>query len=242
MEKLGGLDYNNFIELLDYLESLSEYETEEETGVFVEEKIHSFFPNLDAVQEIELSYIISNRDKKLFEVFKQNNPEVEVDPTGQSVPKDRDYWQLTENALNSVYTLAKEDLESTKFIDKSYNKVNTQVYNAKNLNCLANMESMKYDSYLMHRKLFLDSSNIKTGKEFNELERKLTEIGVKPSQFLINVVKYCYKRKDDYSVFLRHLFDRIEVLHSDNELTSESNKSFLDSINTVIAKNNLLYD
>lgn len=242
MEKLGGLDYNNFIELLDYLESLSEYETEEETGVFVEEKIHNFFPNLDAVQEIELSYIISNRDKKLFEVFKQNNPDIELDPTGQSTPKDRDYWQLTENALNSVYTLAKEDLESTKFIDKSYNKVNTQVYNAKNLNCLANMESMKYDSYLMHRKLFLDSSNIKTGKEFNELERKLTEIGVKPSQFLINVVKYCYKRKDDYSVFLRHLFDRIEVLHSDNELTSESNKSFLDSINTVIAKNNLLYD
>jgi hypothetical protein len=91
MEHLQNLEYDNFIELLNYLESLSESEITEEIEVFVEEKIQNFFPHLDAVQQLELSYIVKNRDEKAFDLFKESYPELEIDPTGQSTPAEKQY-------------------------------------------------------------------------------------------------------------------------------------------------------
>jgi hypothetical protein len=241
MEKLQNLEYNNLIELLNYLESLSESDIPEETEVFVEEKIQNFFPHLNAVQQLELSYIVKNRDEKAFELFRESYPDLEIDPTGQSIPDEKQYWQLTENSLNSIYDLAIQDLEANRFMDRSYNKVNTQVYNARTLACLKNMEAMKYDNYVLHRKLFLDNSTL-TNKQMKVVEDGLKELGLKPAAFLINVIKYCHKRKEDYSIFLDHLFKRIEVLIADKELTSDSNKEFLSNINSIIDKNNKLYE
>jgi hypothetical protein len=119
--------------------------------------------------------------------------------------------------------------------------VNTQVYNAKTLACLKNMNAMKYDNYIFHRKLFLDSS-IMTNKKIKVVEGSLKELGLQPAAFLINVIKYCYKRKEDYSIFLDHLFKRIEILSVDKELSSESNREFLSNINSIIDKNNKLYE
>jgi hypothetical protein len=241
MEKLQNLEYDNFIDLLNYLESLSESDIPEEIEVFVEEKIQKFFPHLNAVQQLELSYIVKNRDRKTFELFKESYPELDIDPTGQSTPDEKQYWQLTENSLNSVYDLAVQDLETNRFIDRSYNKVNTQVYNAKTLACLKNMETMKYDNYIFHRKLFLDSSAT-TNKKMKVVEESLRKLGLQPAAFLINVIKYCHKRKEDYSIFLDHLFKRIEILSADKKLSSEGNREFLSNINSIIDKNNKLYE
>ena len=242
MEKLQNLEYNNFIELLGYLESLSKSDIPEEKEIFVEEKIQSFFPELDAIQELELSYIVKQRDEKAFNLFKESYPDLLIDPTGQSTPESKDYWELTEKSLESIYEFALRDLESSAFNDKSYNKVNTQVYNARNLSCLINMEPTKYDAYAMYRKLFFDSSQDFSRQEYKEAEIQLKELNLNYSAFLITVLKYAFKRKEDISVFMDHLFRRIEVLHSDKDLKSSINKVFLSNINSIIDKNNKLYE
>jgi len=242
MDLLKNLEYDNFIELLDYLEGLSESKIPEDIEVFLGERILNFFPDLNAVQEVELNYILMHREKSLFDAFKLEHPMLAIDSSGKSTPNKKQYWELSENALNSVYSLALQEVEKTDVKDTSYNKVNTQVYNAKNLSCLKHMPHQKYESYIYYRKLLLNKYHKHTAKEFNELEKKLKELKLEPSKFLINVVKYCYKETNDYSVFLDHLFKRVENLHADTDLTSESNKKFLANINLVIDKNNSLYE
>jgi hypothetical protein len=241
MEKLQNLEYNNFIELLDYLESLCDSDIPEERELFVEEKIQNFFPELDAVQELELSYIVKTRNKEAFELFKGGYPDIMIDTTGRSTPESKDYWQLVENSLESIYNFAIQELESAKFIDKSFNKVNTQVYNAKTLSCLKNMEALKKDNYLLHRKLFIDSNRKVSAKEFKRAEDELKSIGLDASAFLISVVRYAHKTKDVF-IFLDHLFKRINILASDVNLKSKASREFLSNIKLVIDKNNKLYE
>jgi hypothetical protein len=74
------------------------------------------------------------------------------------------------------------------------------------------------------------------------VEESLRKLGLQPAAFLINVIKYCHKRKEDYSIFLDHLFKRIEILSADKKLFSEGNREFLSNINSIIDKNNKLYE
>jgi len=250
MNYLKDLNFEDLVELLEYLENISGKETPEERISFVEERIGNFFPNLSALQELEFSFIINNRDRQSFETFRASYPDLEIDTEGRSTPKEKAYWQIREKALESIYTFALEDLQNNSFIDKSKNKINTQVYNAKNLSILKNMEETRSQAYIYiyQRKLFLDrwkGHYIINQKRFNEIEKILATVidGNDVPSFLMKVVLYCKnKNEKDFSVFLEHMFERIEILGLDGSLSSESNKQFLENIKTVIDKNNLLYE
>jgi hypothetical protein len=247
MNFLKDLDFENLVELLEYLENISNKETKEERLNFVEERIGNFFPNLSAIQEIELSYIINNRDRDSFELFKASYPNLGIDVEGRSVPKDKNYWEIRETSLESVYQFALEELSKYE-VDKSKYRINSQVYNAKTLDELKNMSPHRPDLYIYQRKLFLDrwrGINLTDPREFNRVEKLLIDIlGEKTNAFLIDVVEYCKSKNDarQFLTFLEHLFERIEILSLDKELTSETNRLFLENINTIINKNNKLYE
>jgi hypothetical protein len=83
MEKLKNLEYNDFIELVDYLNSLSD-------GAAIA-LIGKFFPNLTAVQELELNQVMESRDEDDYNLFKNEYPEMEIDPKGKSEPIKKNY-------------------------------------------------------------------------------------------------------------------------------------------------------
>jgi hypothetical protein len=230
MEKLRDLSYENFLELLEYLDSITE-------NVAIA-AIGNFFPTLTALQELEIGYIVDSRDRDAFERFKEEYPDLDIDPEGKSEPEEKKYWQVTEKALNHTYDLAFNYLKNNNFKDDTNNKGNTQIYNAKTLAALKNMEYQDYLLYSFKRKLFIDKYPYISYKEFNRIEAVLRLTGIDPNKFMIYVVVYCKDKKyENFNLFLEHLFKRIEILEVDKDLISQSNKEFIEAINTVINKN-----
>jgi hypothetical protein len=230
MELLRDLNYEDFSELITYLESITD------NAAMI--AIGSFFPKLSALQEIELGYIVDSKDRDAFERFKEEYPDLEIDPEGKSQPEEKRYWEVTEKALNHTYDLAFNYLKNNNFKDDSPDKGNTQIYNAKSLAALKNMEYQDSSIYPFKRKLFLDKNPYLSNKEFNKIESVLKSISVDPNRLMIYVISYCKDKKyHNFNVFLEHLFKRIEILAEDKDMTSQSNKDFLEAINTIINKN-----
>jgi len=230
MELLRDLNYEDFSELITYLESITD------NAAMI--AIGSFFPKLNALQELELGYIVDSKDRDAFERFKEEYPDLEIDPEGKSQPEEKRYWEVTEKALNHTYDLAFNYLKNNNFKDDNPDKGNTQIYNAKSLAALKNMEYQDSSIYPFKRKLFLDKNPYLSNKEFNNIESVLKLIGVDPNKLMIYVISYCKDKKyNNFNIFLEHLFKRIEILAGDKDMTSQSNKDFLEAINTIINKN-----
>lgn len=230
MELLRDLNYEDFSELVTYLESITD------NAAMI--AIGNFFPKLTALQELELGYIVDSKDRDAFERFKQEYPDLEIDPEGTSQPEEKRYWEVTEKALNHTYDLAFNYLKNNNFKDESLDKGNTQIYNAKTLAALKNMEYQDHSLYPFKRKLFLDKNPYLSNKEFNKIESVLKSINLNPSGLMIYVISYCKDKKYQYfNVFLEHLFKRIEILAEDKDMTSQSNRDFLEAINAIISKN-----
>jgi hypothetical protein len=230
MELLRDLNYEDFSELITYLESITD------NAAMI--AIGSFFPKLNALQELELGYIVDSKDRDAFERFKEEYPDLEIDPEGKSQPEEKRYWEVTEKALNHTYDLAFNYLKNNNFKDDSPDKRNTQIYNSKSLAALKNMEYQDSSIYPFKRKLFLDKNPYLSNKEFNKIESVLKSISVDPNRLMIYVISYCKDKKyHNFNVFLEHLFKRIEILAEDKDMTSQSNKDFLEAINTIINKN-----
>lgn len=238
MKQMKDLTYSDFIDLITYLASLSKEETDEETLLFVQDRLSGFFPKLDAVQEMELFHICKTKDQVAFEHFKAQYSDIQIDETGQSIPEPKVYWKLREESLNNIFMFALEDLKKNNFIDKTEGKINTQVFNAKKLSALKNMDKLKDSVYIYKRKLFIDKHNL-SYKMFNKAERDLSKAGVSDvSLFFMNVLEFCKDKKpEEFELFLEHLFERIEILCLDKDLVSESSKQLLEDINSIINKN-----
>lgn len=240
-ERLKNLNYDNFIELIEYLGEVSGKEDLEEKELFVEEKIQNFFPKLNAVQEIELSFIIKNKSQEQFELFRDNYPDLEIDVEGKSKPEDKQYWLIREKTLESVCDLALENLKENSFIDRSINKIDSQVYNAKNLSNLKNMPATEGKNYFLYRKLFLkkyEDDFLINNKNFNKYEKILKDLEIKEyNKFFLTLVNYIKeKKREEFSLFLEHLFERIELLGLDVDLTSSKNIEFKENILSIINK------
>jgi hypothetical protein len=230
MEKLQNLTFEDFIQLVNYLESATEGAAMAAIG--------NFFPELSALQELELGYIVDTKDEASFERFRNEHPDLVIDPSGKTEPSEKNYWEIKEKALNHAYDSAFNSLSQEGFQDRSKSKINTQIYNAKTLAALKNMEYSDPSIYPFKRKLFIDKNQELSNREFNRIEDILKSIGLEPSKFMIYVLNYCKDKKyDSFNFFLDHLFSRIELLSDDKEKVSEYNKSFYDSINEVCNKN-----
>jgi hypothetical protein len=231
MEKhLKELDFENFLELVEYLDSITEESASAAIG--------GFFPNLTAIQELELNHVIDTKDRILFERFKSEYPDIEINPDGTSVPSKKNYWEVTEKAINHVFDMALDSLKKSNFKDDSPSDENTQVYNAKTLSCLKNMEYVNPNLYYPMRKLFFEKFPQISQSSFQDAEANLEKKGLDANGFLSYVIVYCKKKKyENFSFFLDHLFRRIDILALDESNVSNSNSDFLESINNVINKN-----
>jgi hypothetical protein len=232
MAFLRDLYYKEFVDLIDFLEGVSE-------GGAIE-SIGKFFPQMTAVQEMELGYIIDSKNEEAFNRFKSDYPDMEIDAEGKSTPIKKDYWEITEKSLNYTFQMALEELKGSDFRDKSSDKANTQIYNAKTLSCLKNMEKLDPSIYYFKRKLFIEkNASYISDSQFNDVEDILKRLGVKHQSFMNYVVEYCKEKKyKNFRLFIDHLFRRIDILSLDLSLKSASNKEFLESIKSVVDKNN----
>jgi hypothetical protein len=227
---LKELEFENFLELVNYLDSI----TEEAASL----AIGGFFPGLTAVQELELNHIIETKEKDLFEKFKSDYPDIEIDPEGTSTPVQKNYWEVAEKALNHVYDLAFNSLKKSNFKDSSPAKENTQIYNARTLSCLKNMEYVNSSFYYPNRKLFIEKFPQISLLTLEMAESNLKKKEIDAESFMSYVLTYCKKKKyENFATFIDHLLRRIDVLSSDKDMSSHSNIDFLDSINRVINKN-----
>jgi hypothetical protein len=241
MKKLNELTFNNLLELVDYLKILSQKETLEEQINFVEDRLGGFFPNLNANQELELFYIVNNKDEVAFNIFKEQNKDMDVDETGMSQPSQKNYWEIKEKALESIYSAALEKLEKRDFKDSSKHRIHTQVYWAKNLNCFKNIKIENISplvSYSYRKKVFLNKFlNDPILNEFtiNKIEKHLTSFNIDYKKFFELFFKFVEnKKRDNFILFTEHLFKRIELMSSDKDLISVNNKQFKDNLENVI--------
>jgi hypothetical protein len=239
MKNIRELEFKSLVDLLDYLVQLSASDIEEEKQTFIEERIWGFFPNLSFLQQLEFNAIIKDRDEKAFDQFKLNHPEVEVDETGRSTPTDKNFWEVKEKALDKLYQNAVEQI-SSEGRDTSNNRINTQVINAKTLSNLESVSPSLPGVYFYMRILF--ANKFKTAlinyDSITSVEEKMKSLKLDPVPLMSRVMSYCEKKEyDEFSIFIEHLFRRIDLLNSDTKLESISNKEFLDVLCKITTGN-----
>jgi hypothetical protein len=236
---LENLKYSEFKDLLFHLKKLSSAEDDISKQVEVEAKLNYFFPELSALEEMELNHVASaifredTTSEDLFNIFKENHPKLKIDTLGLSHPFKKNYWEIELKSLDSVYELAQNYLQKNNYRDETHGKINSQVVNAKDLNNLNNIKlnpSMIYD---FDKTLFLKKFNNEyiNNQNFNKYE-KLVYKYTKNNIFMHKLIEYI-TRKDkpvSYGTFINHVFSRLDILDKDVKLTNEENKSYLKKI------------
>ncbi len=240
MNTIKDLEYSNFIELVEYLKSISGEENEDGKMGFVLNRMGNFFPELTSLQELELGYVLDNLDKEKYERFRDNNPDIRVDETGKSSPSKKDYWMIKEKALNHLFDMAQNNLKSKDFKDNHPDRLDTQVHNAKTLSPLKNMQKQDSIAYAFKRALFFKKFSFMPAEDFVKYEKHMEELGVEDYTVFLNYfLSYCYNKKyKNFSIFFEHVLKRIEILYSDKDLKSQFNKDFLEAIKSIVNKNN----
>jgi len=236
MKKLEELQYEELVSLVEYLRSISTSE-EEMKNQDVLINIERFFPTLTAVQELEFNKIITDillkeeTAEKDFNDFKELNPNVEIDPDGKSIPTKKNYWEINIASLDNIYLMALNILKENNFKDPNKFKYNTQVYNAKNLTPFINRGKIT-SNYIFNRQLYLkkNENQLINQKALRRYESLLKE-KVGSVDLLNSLLDYIKDKKyEEYSLFVNHLFERIELLCKDVNLEHPSNKEFYEKI------------
>jgi hypothetical protein len=232
MVKLRDVGFSEFLELVDYLESISEGGTQALIG--------RFFPFMSATEELELNYIIDTRDQGKFNAFRDAHPEMDVDPEGKTDPSPKDYWEVQLKSIEAVHEMASSYLDKRKGIEDISNKPNTQIVSAKSLKPLLSMPHQDPAFYVPKKKLFIDKheSGTLNKARIEDAESTLRRIGVAPNTFMIYVFAYCSSKKEEnYKVLLDHLFRRLSILSEDSALKSQENRDFLHAVKSVSERN-----
>lgn len=231
MKRISEMNYENFKELLLFLKEKYETPTELLSG------LQKFFPNLTAVQEMELMYVcdaILNEleyAEKLFTGFIEKYPEIEVDETGKSEPAKKAYWELELETLEVMYKNSKDYMKAHKR-DMTKSKVHEQTINARELTCLMSMPKSNVP-YLYRRVLYL-KNNPKgiQASEFDKAEKELEQLNI--SREVLGVfLAYLQKTQKNVSqnTFTKHFLSRLLLATKDQN--NEINKKFIKSLKKI---------
>lgn len=238
---IESLQYNEFKDLIFYLKEISIEKDEKEQVKYVLKNIERFFPSLSTLEQLEFNKILldtlDEKDdaEKLFIDFKEKYPKIEIDPHGKSTPTKKNYWEITLASLENIYYTAFEDLRRNSFIDNNKYKLNTQVYNAKNLTPFINKGKIT-SNYIFNRQIFLkkNSSQLINSTNLRNMENILKKV-VGNVDLLNSLLDYIKNEKyENYSLLVDHLFTRIELLGQDPNLTNQITKDFYEKIKEII--------
>jgi hypothetical protein len=232
MVKLKEVSFEEFLELVDYLESISEGGTQALIG--------RFFPFMSATEEFELNYVIDTREKANFERFRESYPEMNIDPDGKTEPSPKDYWEVHLKSLENVHQMASKYLEGRTGSEGMPNKPNGQIVAARSLEPLIRLPRQDPSFYIPRKKLFLDKHGTGpiTRSRVEMAEADLRSVGVAPNTFLTPMLAYCESKKiENYRVFVDHLLRRLSILSEDKHLRSDVNRHFLAAVKSVSERN-----
>jgi len=214
-EVLGNLQYDNFVELLDFLgNKVPKDKSEDERNAIIVTSLDSFFPELTALEEIEFKKIAEDiiygreNSEREFNKFKIEHSTVKIDRIGTSAISPKKYWEVSLATIEKIYALALSELHKTNFVDHTDNKINIQVFNAKTLAIFEN-SPLPSSLYLYNKKLFLQThsdGNVISPKNFFKYEKILKELT--GSDTLINyIVEYCKAKTNprNYMMMVNHI-------------------------------------
>lgn len=231
MIKLSEIPYSDFVDLTEYLYSL-----ENGDKLFIE-RIARFFPNIKSALFIELTSICESIHEKnesaqtMYELFSDAHRDIEFDETGKSGISFSNPWEVILTALDKTFEIAEHNL-STNSRDKSKNKIDSQIYNAKTLKCLENIINKDYNCTKI---LFLKNSSNSglVSKYLNEAEEVLKKNNCS-NLVLGKLLLYIDKLPEArVNMFTKCFFERIHCLGLDNELSNKSNIEFLENIKKI---------
>jgi hypothetical protein len=232
MVKLREVGFTEFLELVDYLESISEGGTQALIG--------RFFPFMSATEELELNYVIDTREQTRFEAFREAHPDMEVDPEGKTEPSKKDYWEVHLKSIEAVHEMASKYLEKRGGIEDLQNKPNTQITSARSLKPLLSMPRQDPAFYVPKRKLFLDKhpNGALSKQRVEDAEKRLRNLKIAPNSVMTAMFAFCSSKKpENYRVFVDHFLRRLEILSEDSELKSDVNRDFLAALKTLSETN-----
>lgn len=244
-EEIKDLKFDEFKSLVNFIKSTADrfnngtfsITSVNESKNFIMKSMCRFFPELTALQEVELSSVIDNLDESEYNLFKEKYPNIYIDSTGKSEPRKKNYYEVRLETLATLYKFCKESKDD---------KFNKEIIEAKDLGCL---KEKKYMGGVLTRKLlfskpdaFIDFSHWKEYENFfkNFIGKQKADI------FLGQILGYVKENKNKKN-FVNNIVSRMDclMLEQDKEKTIKhaENAQFLENINsvieTIIYKNNL---
>lgn len=234
MIKLKNVPFSEFNELVKFLGK--------DKDIYIIERIGRFFTNLNSEELFDLNHLCSmilNDDPSAEDVYRlyiENHPDAEMDETGKSNVKIdiSDAWLLSLKSIDSLYAMAEETLKKNNYVDNSPHKVNSQVYNGKNLSNLKNYKS-KHD-YLSNKVLYFKKHTETKGlnKENLKLAEKTLSALKLPYTSLNKIIEIAeLKISENWETFVEHFFVRMDALSHDIDLNNSSNKEFYNNLTEI---------
>lgn len=234
---MKDLSSDVFFKLVDFLEKIDK-EDDGDKAMSAVLRLRRFIPAMNAAQQTEMYYIISNRSVSGFEEFKKENPDLILDPKGKSNPMPINAWMFRLQSLDATYSVAKASLLKNGGKDPSKRQAHTQVVEAKELNVIAKMAASPFSKPDFYdTKRFVESGIVK-GLDYSAIkshEDALVTIIPRIHDFFHSFEECCLrrKRKENCELFADNVVSRLEILMQDPKLTDEQNRLYAEKINKI---------
>lgn len=187
------------------------------------ENISRFFPNLQALGELALFNIYKSQDEEEFNNFKNRYPDQEFDTTGRSELRKSEYWLVTLEALDVIYSEVSDSTEGRPSPE-------WQIKNAKELTFLEETKTNVPLAY--NRLMFFKHSIHKDSPYVKEIEDFMNAFHLK--ECVNKLYNFLWNVKEDVGLLLYYLRMRLYILYKNTtDIKHESLKEFEEKLRTI---------
>lgn len=226
--KIKELEYNDFLELLTFIEG--HFKDDEEHKIKTLLVLRKFFPKLEGIQLILLVNLIEGKTEELFNAFLSVAGENDFDPTGKSTPEDANFGGMNLDMLDMM-TMNKLKDDAKPAVKRKYREMMA----AKTLEPLILKKDLKSETYVYRKKVYLRKSEKAFSlEELNKFEENLKKLDVNYHQILVRMIDYISERSTDNGrLFFEHVSTRVLSCVMDSTLSDPRNVEYLEKLRKI---------
>lgn len=227
MISFKDVKFEEFKELILFLK-FNDEETEYHN---ITKRLTRFIEEMNAYQSVLIDNIVKDilegKEKDahdLFDTFQKTYPNIKFDPEGKLDLTDFNYFEISLQSIDMLFSQAKEKIENNSAED-----IDFQIYNAKTLEPLLNLNG-RFE-YPLKKFMYFKNNSIRpiTKENFKKIEIIINELFPEENNILGKFLNYIYYKKYEKCItFIEHFLYRIDILYKDKELTHNSNKEFYE--------------